>query len=818
MDSISIESLFSELVKATKPSQVANILKMVGDSSDAQVDEEFGELNLCWRFYGNNESNMSTINLASKPERSIVERITNAIDAVLERKNYESKGITPSTPMDAAKIWFGRPPSTNESGIFSWKNYQTEDHDKHIHVVLLDGDYEEYPSLDILDRGIGINGVDFPKTILSLQAGNKLTKKHLAGAFGQGGASSLAFCKYTLIVSRHIDKPEKVNFTVVKLMNLPDDWKYNAYVYLAIKNKDEFSIPVIDQVGHIDLYSTISNDASKKIPYEVGTLVRSFGYSLEKYKSTLNPGPGNLYHLLHYLMFDPLLPFRVVDFRSSNPKKNELITGSRNRLMRLVKDDDFDSDGGNIQLRHYSPIELVSPLGSYEPSIKVEYWVVFHYKKATSGEKNLRSSSTEFFVDRYHPFIGTLNGQNQGELTASLLKRIGLTLVARHLIVHIDASYVDKDVRQSLFASTREGFKEDRVLEKLIDVITNRLKEDERLIELEKELEETILIKKSSEEDEVVRNEITKLLSRSGYDVKVAGTVDASGEGEKDNEITPKVPIIKKPFVKLPPLPTLDYPEVTRFEIVYPPEILYINIGDNRIIRIETNANFRFDREKRIALRFESESLEVASKSILQDGRMNWRVRTTNKAVVGEVGEIIASITKPNGEQLNATLLYEIFPPREIGGKTKGKVPPFSIQKIDPYDESEKEIFGTVWSYAQIGDIPNIAYKTFETGGILTVFYSSGFRPYRAQVEKLKTTPSLANLFEQNYKIWIVYHAILQHQKNKESELSLLEDENEIRERQRDVERSLVAEMQVKQAFANAEIRLKLSGLTTSDE
>src|SRR6202044_3997393 len=53
-------------------------------------------------------NNRGTIDVATDPGRSIVERITNAIDALLEleHRNHNGKPVC-RTPRDAAQAWFG---------------------------------------------------------------------------------------------------------------------------------------------------------------------------------------------------------------------------------------------------------------------------------------------------------------------------------------------------------------------------------------------------------------------------------------------------------------------------------------------------------------------------------------------------------------------------------------------------------------------------------------------------------------------------------------------------------------------------------------
>ena len=80
----SVQELFQQLLKVTTPLEVKTILSEIGDVTDIGLDRPFGKLQLHWHPYGNKTSNYSTIGLASKPGRSLTERITNGIDAVLE--------------------------------------------------------------------------------------------------------------------------------------------------------------------------------------------------------------------------------------------------------------------------------------------------------------------------------------------------------------------------------------------------------------------------------------------------------------------------------------------------------------------------------------------------------------------------------------------------------------------------------------------------------------------------------------------------------------------------------------------------------------
>jgi len=64
-----------------------------------------------------------------------------------------------------------------------------------------------------------------------------------------------------------------------------------------------------------------------------GTLVRHIAYKLPQLDGTLSASPRNLYHYLHCSMFDPILPFRVIDLRETDPAKH------KDELVKAVSED-----------------------------------------------------------------------------------------------------------------------------------------------------------------------------------------------------------------------------------------------------------------------------------------------------------------------------------------------------------------------------------------------------------------------------------------------------------------------------------------------
>ncbi len=822
MASVNTHDLLKQLLASRRPEDVAGILATLGDSADLDLGEPIGDSGLVWLPVGGDAGNLSAINLATKPGRSITERVTNAFDAMLELRAHRSNGDLPRSPAGSAELWFGRPASGPDSGLYSW-DYGASHADELIHVSVLESGQEEAPTIDVLDAGIGLRPDDMPGTILSLRSGNKIRKFYLIGAFGQGGSSALGFSEYVIYASRHADSPERVGFTVVRVRRLGDAYKEDCYAYLAVPLGGESpSVPWAD-VGRdvIDLYATPAVSAPL---WTHGTLTRHIGFKLPGQAGTLQSVPGNLYHYLHASLFDPLLPFRLLDLRTPGKEKNELISGSRNRLMRYVARKGAEAEGeGRGELRHYRPMEFVVPHGEVIPSIGIEYWVLLNWRKGKGGkgaDRILRPSSNELFVSRNHPVVGTLNGQNQGELTALLFKKLNLGMTGKHIVVHVDATRTPSHIRRELFSSTREGFRDGPVLSAIEQVLTSMLSEDDELAKIERELAERIVEKETEATEDEVRRVITKLLLDSGAVVADPGATVMPGAGETEEAGRKK----RRRYLHKEPLPTLPFPQVTRWEMVVPQEELGIRLGDYETVLVETDASAEFDRKGLIGIRAEPPVLEVGSKAPLSGGRVRWRMRTTEAAKEGDSGVLIASLTRPDGSQLSATKPFKVLARRpEPTTQTRGKIPPFDVWPINPLDESHRETWGQLWpDLAETEDqeqLESVAYKTTQLGTKRVVYFNVLFPPFRRQEDAyLLESKALAEMFRLQYKIWIGYHALLQDI-DAADERAAAVDELELVERTLHEETIRVATMQAKQARQFVEVkRLALQPADTSSE
>jgi hypothetical protein len=798
------EDLLRSLLAAATSSRIRDILDEIGDFGSAELDQTFGSFQYSWHAFGDRESNISSIGLGTKPGRSLTERLTNSMDALLEERATSDVAL-PQSAREAAQQWFGRPVSGPEDGLFNW-NYSEHGYDRRISVVLTKSGDEMAATVDVIDDGIGIKPEEFQKTILSLQEGNKIKKKHVIGAFGQGGAATLAFADYTVVVSRHRDNPRVVGFTVIRVLRLSEQYKEDCYGYLCLRAPSgDISVPSCQLENEaLDIY--LGHEGARGVPVlRKGTLVRHINYKLPKLAGTLAPSPGNLYHYLHGSVFDPLFPFRLIDLRDGEPN-NQIVTGSRNRLMNIGPLEGLatPSSSGSY-LRHHREMEYFAPHGTQEPRIGVEYWVIFNYKQRKDQPLSLRPQSNELFVQTGHPIVGTLNGQNQGELSAQILKDLQLGMVARHIVVHIDASAADSRVRRELFATNREGFKDGPVLTSLVRHLEKMFSEDEALKEIERELTERLAKRESQATSDDVKRQIVRLLEEAGLKAEAEGPTSEPGEGS-ERLATRRLRNGPTPG-KREPLPTLPFPEVTRFVLVSPKPRLSVHVNDSEVVLVETDADSEFDRRGMVAIRSEPDCLELAAKTQLMGGRIRWRLRPRHTSKAGDLGIVVVTLTKPDGQQLRDSTEFEVLPVVEdTVRKAKGRIPPFEVIAINPTDNPES--WAAAWPLldeeAPSEELAAVAYKPVAAGGRTVVYYSTIFAPFQEQMHKLGLeSASLPAMFRANYEVWIGYHAILQahgrsltRQRISDDDLSMILEED----------RTRVAKMQVKQARATAEL------------
>ena len=759
-----LETIFRKVVDAKTAAEVEAILTELGASNTSELDTPFNEYDMVWHALGDNESNLSAVNLATDPSRSIVERITNAMDAVLELKCVEGKGADASSPTEFVHEVFGREPSADEAGLFKLPLKIQTGISEQVNVVLLESGVDDAPTLDVVDNGIGIRPKDFGATILSIQQGNKIDKPYLIGSHGQGGSSAIKFAKYTAIVSRYFSEPNTFGFTIIKKLDPPPNYSQSYYGYLAIKSSDgAVCVPSVEDSSEFPVYEN-EEVPEKVLPIRsrINTLARHVEFQIPKFSGPVTPANNSLYHALNQRLFDPHIPFRIRDFRRPDSKgkfKNEFIGGNRNRLHKqAVMPLDHTPNNGVVVL-HKSPRHMLVPFGEKTPSVQVEYWVMLHYK---NGKQ--KSKGNESYVIGDHPFIYTLNGQNQGEKTATLLKNIGLGRLSKHFVCNIDLSLVTQPTREELLATNRESLVDSRVLTKLEESLSEILQEDSVLAELEQGLANRALADLADKTDEEVVNRVSKLLRRAGLrNVRIGPAVGRDPGGKRVSDVNespakPAAAIVAKTF-----------PLMSQFEIETPKDkVLKVRKGEGiSTVVIITDAGREFEERNLFNSPLVStNAIELDGVDPLKAGRKKYRFRATDDAKVGDVGQVTFSVKKPMSiesideyVEFHETIEFEIVPPRNnASGSNSANVPEIKIFEISRGDPAWHQECS--WPSDALEAV-KVSYKTTKSGDMVHVFISTEFTPFLTAAGRCKTKKE-EELFKAQYKAWIVMHAVLQ--------------------------------------------------------
>lgn len=444
-----MEKIFELLYTAKTTTEITDILEILTDDFD-----------ISWRAVGDKLNNESIVNIGTNPASAIVERITNAIDSVLELQyRLENCPQDILSPREAALKWFNIPDGRLKN--IKDPSEKTIQHlAKKVHVTLKDSEREDFPTVEIRDYGTGVAAKDFSKTILSLNDSNKVEKFYQIGAYGQGGGSSLSFSNFTVIISRPhkiLKKGAEVAFTIVRFNNGGmGKRKLGWYEYCVGKD----NIPL-----------------SFKLPvdmFEPGTLIKHIGMDVKKYSVKLTSPTNSLWYLTNHYMFDTVLPFTISGQRkkdlSNGKKENRTILGNNRRLSL--------GGGEGKSLTEYQNSHSVT---FKEGKAIINYWVL-----GVDGEKPWNRIRN--YTLPSESIIITLNGQKHGSLSSSIVKRdLNLPFLEKYLIVQIECDQMDNTTKRLLFSSTRENTRDTSIKKDVIKLLLDILSEDAYLKVLNKE-------------------------------------------------------------------------------------------------------------------------------------------------------------------------------------------------------------------------------------------------------------------------------------------------------------------------------------------
>lgn len=664
-----IEALFWKLYRCPVEADVRVVLE----------DEGLLESPSNWKPYGGNDNNYGVVeNQQASPIPALVEKITNGIDAILERRCLE-EGIDPKSP---------EAPKSIPEGVANFfpdhKNWDLTAHRKQqseMLQIVADGPRME-TSLIIFDEGIGQAPEDFEDTFLSLLRGNKNEIHFVQGKYNMGGAGAVAFCgkyRYQLIASKRYDNSSEFGFTLVR--------RHPLTVSEEVTRKNTwYEYLVID--GHIPSFEIDEIDlglANRR--FRTGSVIKLYSYDLPSGSRSVIS--RDLNQSLNEYLFRPALPILTVDTKKRYPDDRNLERDLFGLQRRLEEDD------SKYVQTYFSDEINDAEIGA----LRVTSYV-FNARAEGRSSKDTRSTIQREFFKNNMAVIFSMNGQVHGHLTSEFVTRsLKFPLLKDHLLIHVDCTGIKTGVRNELFMASRDrlkGGEESRALRRrLASLLTSG-----RLKEINASRKASLNIEGNDAED-LLRNmtrhlplkqDLAKLLNQTFR-------LEDTREGKRQKPETKKKTESPKP--EKPEFKPQRFPSTFQIEVKAKDgsglPLVMLPAGSSKTIRFSTDVeDHYFDRvsepgELRIALLGPEPSesdggdkpgrlTDVKSvlnvvKSSPTSGTIRVHVNATDDLDVGDAVTLRAELSQPSGVLEQVFMVKVTDPANKKPSKDPGDTP-----------------------------------------------------------------------------------------------------------------------------------------------
>jgi len=409
----------------------------------------------CWRDYGDIENNFSSIgNQMESADTALTEKLINCADSMLMVACNEA-GINPESEDapasigEALKLFYEVP-----EGMISYLS-ESERTELAAYIGLVATGGKTRPSYTIFDIGLGQSPSQFSDTFMSLNASNKIRIPFVQGKFNMGSTGALPFCgdyNLQLIVSRKrpsvvggLSDGAKWGLTVVRRYPPTGQMKSSIYRYLAPSNGEVISFEA-EPLKILPRNGVYDDAYVEGLPH--GTFVKLYEYDI---------GPGlrtnillDLYNRLNLLLPRMYLPIRLYERRPGYDAHSYETT-----LSGLSIRVDLDR---NENLEPYFPTSATISFQGVELYIDI-----FAFKKKGKGSAKDKYAKNEGVVF-------SLNGQAHGFLGREFFSRgrCGMDYLSKSLLVHIDCSGINGDMKEKLFMNSRDRLRNGK-LKKVIE-------------------------------------------------------------------------------------------------------------------------------------------------------------------------------------------------------------------------------------------------------------------------------------------------------------------------------------------------------------
>ncbi|HEX9341641.1 MAG TPA: hypothetical protein VF992_10815 [Thermoplasmata archaeon] len=718
------DSELNELLMATTAGDVEKVIERLSNRIE-------------WVPLGGNAGNYGIISMGADPYDGITERITNAIDAMIELQvelRPELKRTT--SPRKAVEAIYEL-----KDGKLRWcEQRRIGELASHIKVKFMDSESSKRPTIEIQDQGIGQHPLDFPATLLGLNEDYKVSKLYLMGAFGQGGQTSFAHCTYGIIVSRKessllkAGRDDLVGWSIVRYrdMTTPDViFKRGRWEYCVEAGTRR--VPTCDP-------------REIRIAFEHGTLIRLVSYDLPKGTSDVLQPASTAWSFLSQSLFDPLLPMRLYESRVQYENRNRALAGLANRLW---------SGGRGDKAQIWSSDSYELRLGT-RGSVTINYWAL-----SPADELENWRDIKKGYVSGNHAIYVTLNGQRHGvEQTTFLRDRVNLTYSHDYLIVQVDCDGLTNQSKKELLSSTRDRLKEGEFKEDLMEEVAQHLRQDRNVLAFERDRKVKILSARSERDTSKIRSLVGRYI---GQNPELAELILARGkeplEGQKqkkqEREYAGPEEIREEELDRpdLKPIPT--YLRITNVKDPIP-----IEKGGNSLVRLETDAvdsYFESDWDSHFRGVHKTGLTIRRSSSRLRNGKISYFAHCPPSGKTGTQEELRFELDLPDGSVLAVERSIVIVPPferkKEPGEEKLPEPRIFPVSKAD--NAAVWAAFG--WDERSVGKVVIEKAKPEDSG----IYVSLDNLNLAKALRRRKLEADVSRAVEDRYLAGVAFYLLL---------------------------------------------------------
>ena len=469
----------------------------------------------CWRPYGDNENNISTIgNQQSNSDAALVEKLINSVDAML-MKECALRGIdaesdkAPQSTVEALQLFYNVP-----YGKIKMLDKKTRNKMSNNIILAATGKIHGEENLIIVDKGEGQTPNSLPNTILSLSRSNKLKVPFVQGKFNMGGTGALPFCgKYhlQLVISKRCpeiaDKNEphfsEWSVTVVRKEAPREGRKSSMYTYLTDKDGkilsfNEKSLPIIP-----------CSEDSDEANLEYGTFIKLYNYDMKGYKTNI---VMDFNYRLSLLVPELAHPIRIRECRPGY-SGNTLATTLNGMTTRLYDD----------------------PRENIEESFPSFETFIIDGQKLDISIYLFKKGKQENYRGKHEGILFTVNGQTQGILPDTFFNKVNLSYIKDSILLIVDCSDMDISHQENLFMTSRDRLRNSEFSKKLETELQNILKNHRGLKEAEQQ-RRTEALKDKINDDKPLKDVLQNILKKSSVLTKlfINGTSISSPISGKD--------------------------------------------------------------------------------------------------------------------------------------------------------------------------------------------------------------------------------------------------------------------------------------------